>query len=160
MSLNSNFSGVVAPSTTKHDDDIAVKRQIQRRNVYKAGDKRIRSIDRNSLRVVDHSTLDQYDYTDGNFLAKSNPAHYVAKSAPGSGRSSPTDFLSFSLAAPKAWTPVGMSNPPIEAKVVILGAQGEHCCLYILLLWNVVAKISIISKFKCDHVVNLVPWLG
>lgn len=116
-----SFSGVVTPSLTKHgstDEDVVVRRQIQRREVYKGGDRRIRTVDRNSLRP---GIFDRYDFPDGNI---------VAKSAPGSGRSSPTDFLSLSLAAPKAWTPIsGMSNPPIEAKVVILGAQGKNCLL-------------------------------
>lgn len=85
-----------------------VKRPIQRRNVYKGGDKR----NRDSLRV-ERGSSDKYDTPDGQI---------IAKSAPGSGRTSPTEFLNLSL-GPKAWTPSSMSNPPIEAKVVILGAQ-------------------------------------
>lgn len=110
----SAFPGVVTSGLSRHsstENDVIVKRPIQRGNVYK-GDIRHRvSIDKSSLRV-DHSS---YDTPDGNF---------VAKSAPGSGRTSPTDLLTLSLAAPKSWTPT-MSAPPIEAKVVILGAQGE-----------------------------------
>lgn len=117
MSFNhkSNVSGVVSPGLTKYatvDDDVAVKRPIQRRNVYKGGDKRHRKT------YLGVGSLDRYDQTDGGL---------IAKSAPGSGRSSPTDFLSLSLATPTAWTPSTMTNPPIEAKVVILGAQGEYC---------------------------------
>lgn len=120
MSLRSDYAGVLTPGSSKHSsEDPFVKRSIQRRNVYKGGDKR----NRDSLRVS-RGSVDQYDIPDGQILAKS---------APGSGRTSPTDYLSLSLAAPKAWTPSNMSNPPIEAKVVILGAQGEYhinvtCC--------------------------------
>ena len=113
MSVHYDSSGVVTSSLTKHltSEDAFVKRPIQRRNVYKGGDKR----NRDSLRV-DRHTLDHNDLPD---------SQLIAKSAPGSGRTSPTDLLSFSLtAAPKAFTPSNMSNPPIEAKVVILGAQG------------------------------------
>ena len=126
MSLKYNrppFPGVVTsgfPKYSSTDGDVIVKRPIQRGNVYKGGDKRNRgSIDKTSLRV-DHSS---YDTPDGNL---------VAKSAPGSGRTSPTDLLTLSLTAPKSWTPT-MSSPPIEAKVVILGAQGEQlvCVLYV-----------------------------
>ena len=115
MSVHYDSSGVVTPGLTKHltADDAFVKRPIQRRNVYKGGDKR----NRDSLRV---HTIDQSDISDGQL---------IAKSAPGSGRTSPTDLLSFSLStAPKAFTPSNMSNPPIEAKVVILGAQGQYIC--------------------------------
>ena len=117
MSVHYDSSGVVTPGLTKHltADDAVVKRPIQRRNVYKGGDKR----NRDSLRVERH-TIDQSDISDGQL---------IAKSAPGSGRTSPTDLLSFSLStAPKAFTPSNMSNPPIEAKVVILGAQGQYIC--------------------------------
>ena len=112
MSVHYDSSGVVTSSlTAKHlaSEDAFVKRPIQRRNVYKGGDKR----NRDSLRVERH-TLDHNDLPD---------TQLIAKSAPGSGRTSPTDLLSFSLTAPKAHTP-SMTTPPIEAKVVILGAQG------------------------------------
>ena len=106
-------SGVVTSSLTAKcltSEDVFVKRPIRRRNVYKGGDKR----NRDSLHVECH-TLDHNDLPD---------TQLIAKSAPGSGRTSPTDLLSFSLTAPKAHAPSSMSTPPIEAKVVILGAQG------------------------------------
>ena len=114
MSLKSDHSGVITSGFKGYSvDDNVVKRPIQRRNVYKGSDKRQRiNIERAAPRL-DPSSI---DITDGNL---------VAKSAPGSGRTSPTDLLTLSLAAPKAWTPTNMGNPPIEAKVVILGAQGE-----------------------------------
>jgi len=118
--------GVIAPTlpkksaTVDHEDHSSVKRSIQRRHVYKAGDRRG---DRNSLRVVDRHSIDhRFDYSDGHIQA--------IKSAPGSGRSSPPDILSLSLAGQRAWSPgSGMTSQPIEAKVVILGAQGEWSCV-------------------------------
>jgi len=118
-------AGVVALTLPKrgsvdHQDDSSIKRSIQRRHVYKAGDRRG---DRNSLLVVDRNSIDhRFDYSDGKIQS--------AKSAPGSGRSSPPDILSASLAGQRAWSPSSsMSNQPIEAKVVILGAQGKWLCL-------------------------------
>jgi len=112
MSLNkSDTTGVIPPTVTKRgsvDEDFVVRRQIQRRNVYKDGGKR----DRNSLRV----SLSHHDSADHKA---------IPKSAPGSGRTSPTDLLSVSMSTPKTWTPISMTTPAIEAKVVILGAQGE-----------------------------------
>ncbi|XP_065885932.1 uncharacterized protein [Dysidea avara] len=112
-SVNYGSNHGVVPALQKRsatvEDDSSVKRSIQRRHVYKGGDRRG---DRNSLRVSDRS----FDYSDGNIQS--------AKSAPGSGRSSPPDILSVSLAGQRAWSPGGMTNQPIEAKVVILGAQG------------------------------------
>ena len=112
--FKSDHSGVVTSGFKGYSiDDNVAKRPIQRRDVYKGSDKRHRiSIERAQPRL-DPSSI---DITDGNL---------VAKSAPGSGRTSPTDLLTLSLAAPKSWTPTNMGNPPIEAKVVILGAQGE-----------------------------------
>ena len=115
-SLSVPDTGVVVPTLPKRAatvDQEDNKRSIQRRHVYKAGDRRG---DRNSLRV--NSIGSRFDYSDGNIQA--------AKSAPGSGRSSPPDCLSLSLAGQRAWSPSSMSNQPIEAKVVILGAQGKR----------------------------------
>ena len=114
----SEFPGVVTSGFSRRsstEEDVIVKRPIQRGNVYKGGDKRNRvSIDKTRDRTSLH-------------IGKSTPdGNFIAKSAPGSGRTSPTDLLTLSLTAPKSWTPISaMSNPPIEAKVVILGAQGE-----------------------------------